>query len=369
MKILYVTTVSSTVNAFLIPHIEQLVKDGHQVDIACASNQPLDPQLEKLACKWNAIDFSRSTLSTNHLRSYQQMRHLFKQEHYDVVHTHTPIASFIVRLASRHLPIKVIYTAHGFHFHSAASRKNQILFHSLEWLAAQWTDLLITINNEDHQNALKLPVRGQVGFTHGIGFRPELAKLPPDFDRQQWRQRYHLNEQDTVLVFAAELSKRKNQAQLIEALPHLDVNVKLLLLGDGPMKQQYETLAKQLNVAQRVIFAGYQSQITPFLALADIAVSSSKQEGLPVNIMEALAFNLPVIASNIRGHQDLIKPEINGFLYKTNDQLVEQINLLSNQPTPFKDADIQELLAQFSLEHVKQELAQLYRQVGITTEP
>ncbi|WP_054726194.1 glycosyltransferase [Paucilactobacillus hokkaidonensis] len=98
MKILYVTTVSSTVNAFLIPHIEQLVKDGHQVDIACASNQPLDPQLEKLACKWNAIDFSRSTLSTNHLRSYQQMRHLFKQEHYDVVHTHTPIASFIVRL-------------------------------------------------------------------------------------------------------------------------------------------------------------------------------------------------------------------------------------------------------------------------------
>lgn len=367
MKILYVTTVSSTINAFLIPHIEQLVNDGHQVDLACADNQPLDARLAKLGCHWWPIDFSRATMSAQHLHSYRQLRQLLHREKYDVVHTHTPIASFIVRLASHHLPIKVIYTAHGFHFHQAASHKNRLLFYSLERLAARWTDLLITINAEDHGNALKLPVRGQVGFTHGIGFKPDLATLPADFDRKKWRQRYQLDATDTVLVFVAELSKRKNQAQLILALPRLAADIKLLLVGDGPMQSAYKALAQQKKVADRVIFAGYQTHIAPFLAMADMAVSSSKQEGLPVNIMEALAADLPVIATDIRGHQDLIQSGTNGFLYQTSAELITQINFLRHQPVPFEAATVQTMLAKFSLHQVKKELAQLYQQAGITS--
>lgn len=367
MKILFVTTVSSTINAFLVPHIEELVRAGHHVDVACANNQPLDSQLTGLDCRWHPIDFSRSAVSAKHTHSYLQTRRLLKQGKYDVVHTHTPIASFIVRLASHGLPVKVVYTAHGFHFHKAASYKSRLLFYTMERLAARWTDLLITINNEDHDNASKLPVRGQVGFTHGIGFQPSLTKLPADFDRQAWRQRYQIKETDQVLVFAAELSGRKNQSQLIKILPRLNQSIKLLLLGDGPLKRQYADLVRQLGVSERVIFTGYQTNITPFLAMADIAVSSSKQEGLPVNIMEALAFNLPVVASDIRGHQDLIEPGTNGFLYQTEDQLIAQIHLITLQPALFDKTVVQEMLDQFSLNQVKQELTQLYQQVGITT--
>lgn len=121
MKILYVTTVTSTINAFLVPHIEQLVQEGHQVDVASAENQPLNPQLDQLGCQFYPIDFTRSALSLQHTRSYRQIRQLIKKRGYDVVHTHTPIASFIVRAASRDLAVKVVYTAHGFHFHQAAS--------------------------------------------------------------------------------------------------------------------------------------------------------------------------------------------------------------------------------------------------------
>lgn len=365
MKILYVTTVTSTINAFLVPHIEQLVQEGHQVDVASAENQPLNPQLDQLGCQFYPIDFTRSALSLQHTRSYRQIRRLIKERGYDVVHTHTPIASFIVRAASRDLAVKVVYTAHGFHFHQAASRKNRMLYYSMERLAARWTDLLITINDEDYRNSQRLPVRGHVGFTHGIGFRPGVNQLAEDFDRETWRECYGYHERDTVLVYAAELSARKNQSRLIAVLPQLRESVKLLLLGDGPQRQDDELLAHQLGVSNRVTFAGYQTDITPFLAMADIAVSSSRQEGLPVNIMEALAFNLPVVATDIRGHQDLIKSGVNGFLYQTDDQLVTQIHLLLNQPAPFDPQAVQQLLANFSLERVQQELQQLYLQVGI----
>lgn len=365
MKVLYVTTVSSTINAFLVPHIEQLVADGHQVDVACATNQPLNPRLAELGCQFWPISFDRNTLSTQHVQAYRQIRRLMLDQQYDVVHTHTPIASFIVRLAGRQLPHRVVYTAHGFHFHQSASRKNWLLFYPLERLAARWTDLLITINEEDHQNAQKLPLRGYAEYTHGIGFKENVGNISAHFNRQQFRQKYGISPNDQVLVYAAELSDRKQQTRLLSVLPQLADNVKLLLLGDGPLRQKYETLAQQLGVGDRVIFAGYQSTIAPFLAIADIAVSSSKQEGLPVNIMEALATDLPVIATDIRGHRDLISPGVNGFLFETDDQLITQIKLVMQNPHMFDEERVQQLLSPFSLNRVKGEVRQLYRHLEI----
>lgn len=362
MKILYVTTVSSTINAFLVPHIEALVRDGHRVDVACAENQPLDPAITALGCHWYPIEFTRQMASMQHSRSYRQLRQLLKTGQYDVVHTHTPIASLIVRLASRGLRVKVVYTAHGFHFHSRASKSKWALFYSLEWLMARRTDLLITMNDEDYKNAHRLPLRGQVGFTHGIGYQ---QATPSTGDAQALREQYELKPGDVVLIFPAELSHRKNQAQLIRAMTQLPRHFKLLLLGDGPLRDEYETQVRQTGVSDQVIFTGFQKDVAAFLAVADIAVSSSRQEGLPVNIMEALSLNLPVVASDIRGHADLIEPGTNGYLYRTTDELVHQIQAVAADLHQFDPVQVQALLAPFSLPNVQAELAGLYRQLGV----
>src|SRR5690554_6012945 len=133
MKILYVTTISNTVNAFLIPHIRYLIEQGHQVDVAFQINQKVNPEIEELGCKVFNIEFNRSPFNWKNIYAYKRLKRLIKREQYQIVHTHTPVASACVRLACRRMSeIKVIYTAHGFHFYNGAPLGNWIIYYPIE---------------------------------------------------------------------------------------------------------------------------------------------------------------------------------------------------------------------------------------------
>ena len=149
MKILYVSTVSGTINSFLIPHIEMLLKLGHQVDIACNVRREISSSLFEKGCRVYNISFSRSPINKTNLKAYKTLKKLVQNEKYDLVHTHTPVASAITRLVCKNIKgTKVFYTAHGFHFHKGAPLKNWLIYYPLEKWLAKYTDTLITINKE-----------------------------------------------------------------------------------------------------------------------------------------------------------------------------------------------------------------------------
>ena len=153
MRILYVTTISLTMNCFFKPHLQMLVEQGHQVDIACNySELPLAEQFHQLGCGIFQIDFSRSPLSGQNVKAYRQLKALVAKGNYDLVHCHTPNAAAVTRLVCRPLRkrgLKVYYTAHGFHFYKGAPLLNWLMFYPVERLCARWTDVLITVNRED----------------------------------------------------------------------------------------------------------------------------------------------------------------------------------------------------------------------------
>ncbi|HFI0258783.1 TPA: glycosyltransferase, partial [Streptococcus suis] len=151
MKILYVTTISNTLNSFLVPHIDELKKAGHTVDIACKLEQPLSQELINNTREFFELQFNRSLIKNDFVALIQQVRQLVRQEEYDIVHTHTPIASAVVRLACRGLEnTKVFYTAHGFHFLKGGPLLNWLLYYPIEKILSRYTDTLITINIEDY---------------------------------------------------------------------------------------------------------------------------------------------------------------------------------------------------------------------------
>src|SRR5690554_6752283 len=113
MKILYVTTISNTVNAFLIPHIRMLVEQGYKVDVAFKIEREVRPEIYKMGCKVYDLAFHRSPFSMDNYRAYKDLKHIILNEKYDLVHTHTPVASVCARLACRKVEnIKVFYTVH-----------------------------------------------------------------------------------------------------------------------------------------------------------------------------------------------------------------------------------------------------------------
>lgn len=116
-----------------------------------------------------------------------------------------------------------------------------------------------------------------------------------------------------VLLYAAEFSQRKSQATLLRAMPLLPERVVLALPGQGALLDECRRLAEALGLGDRVLFPGYCADMAPWYVLADCAVSASRSEGLPFNIMEAMHASLPVVATAVKGHTDLVTPGQTGF--------------------------------------------------------
>ncbi len=311
MKILYVTTISLTMNSFFKPHIEMLVNEGHHVDLACNYRDlALDTLYATLGCDSFQIDFSRSPLSPNNIKAYSQLSEVIKKGKYDIVHCHTPNASVITRLVCKRLRkrsgLKVFYTAHGFHFYKGAPMLNWLIYYPIEKICSRYTDKLITINGEDYELANNKFRAKEVCYVPGVGI--DLSKFANvQVDKKSKRREIGVPEEAIVLISVGELNENKNHQLIIRAVASLgDPNVHYVIAGLGDKKDYLLQLSKELGVAEQVHLLGYREDIPELNYASDIFCFPSIREGLPVALIEAMSCGLPVLCSRIRGNTDLI---------------------------------------------------------------
>lgn len=370
VKVLFVSTISDTVNAFLIPHIKLLVQQGNEVGIACNNSNEISPELIEIGCKTHLVEFQRVPLRKENIKAYKQIGKVVANENYEVVHVHTPIASFLTRLACRHMKdIKMLYTAHGFHFFKGAPKINWAIYAPLEKIAARWTDCVITMNLEDYYSAMKLKVRNSDSLyrVHGVGIN--LQRFAPQSEEQKnhIRKAYNYKVDDFIIIYVGELSYRKHQDLLINSIRLVGKkfsNIKLLLVGDGGYKDKYESLVTELGVEEKVEFLGYRKDIHNLMMLSDVSVSSSRQEGLPVNVMEAMATGLPLIVTNCRGNRDLVRSGENGIIVDVDDveafaRAIEKLYSSKELRERFSIKN-KELIQLYSLPNVMKEMKDIY---------
>lgn len=317
MKILYVTTISLTMNTFFKPHIEMLVSGGHRVDIACNDHDlPLDPFYGKLGCRFHPISFSRSPLSPDNLRAWGQLKAVIRQGGYDVVHCHTPNASVITRLVCRKFRkggLKVFYTAHGFHFYKGAPLLNWLAYYPVEKLCSRFTDKLITINREDCQLATNRFHAGSVHHVPGVGIDLSQYKNA-SIDRKEKRREIGVPENAFLLLSVGELNKNKNHQIIIRAMARLDrPDVHYAIAGTGPEQENLLKLARELGISDQVHLLGYRRDIPALNRAADVFCFPSHREGLGLAAIEAMACGLPLLTSNIHGINDYSQDGVTGF--------------------------------------------------------
>lgn len=324
MKILYVATVSGTINAFLMPHIRMLVDLGHTVDIACHVTAPMDKRAYEYGCGMHEISFSRSPFHLTNYKAYKELKSIIEREEYDIVHTHTPVASAIVRLVcKRNRKIKVFYTAHGFHFFKNASLKNWLIYYPLEKWLSNYTDTLITINEEDYIRAKKKKFKAKnITLINGVGIDLSEFKPQTQVKKMSLREQYGYEQDDFIIIYVGELSYRKHQGLIINVASRLRDRVpslKVLIVGSGELEHEYKEQVKRMKLEKQVKFLGFRKDVVELMNLADIGVSTSKQEGLPVNIMEAMATGLPLVVTDCRGNRDLVTNNQNGYIVGLDD--------------------------------------------------
>ena len=328
-KVLF-TSHTANFQKFNRPFMQMLREQGYEVHYASMGEEQIED-----CDKQFVVPFTRSPFTLSNVRAYRQLKEIVDHEQYDLIHTHTPVGGVVTRLAARQARqrgTRVIYTAHGFHFFTGAPLLNWLVYYPIERLMAHYTDVLITINAEDYARANR-HFATNVVYVPGVGvdsgrFIPKLTTG----EKHALRRSLGLKQSDFVMVYLAELSKRKNQLWLLAALrPLLEASteVHLLLAGQDSLHGQIERYLARYCLAGHVHLLGYRNDVHQLLQIADLSVSSSKQEGLPVHLMEAMFAGLPIVTTRCRGTTELVKDNKNGFVTGFDKQVflqrVEQI--------------------------------------------
>ena len=322
-KVLLVATVQSHIGQFHKPLMRLLKEKGWEIHVAARDNLAEKNGLElEYPDRVFNIPFQRSPLDYRNLRAYRELKELLKAEHYDVIHCNTPVGGMLARLAARRCRrqgTKVFYTAHGFHFYKGAPKKNWLLYYPLEKWMSRYTDKLITITEEDYALAKKR-FHCPVFHIHGVGANSR--KYYPLTPAEQEEQKIALGLEGRVIVIVGELLPNKNQKTAILAMKKVVERIRdacLLVAGNGPEKERLVQLAAEQGLSERVRFLGYTTQLQKYLQVCDLEVACSYREGLPLNVIEAMLCGKPVVASNNRGHRELVHDGQNGYLVDADD--------------------------------------------------
>lgn len=276
------------------------------------------------------INFARNPLAfTKHFAAYREMKAILKNNHYDLIHTHTPVGSVITRLAAnkyRKQGTKVIYTAHGFHFYKGAPFKNWLLWYPIEKVLAKKCDLLITINDEDYALAERR-FKTNIVKINGVGLDTNKfdSKLTAK-EKSALRKTLGIRENDYVIIFNGEFNPDKNHRFLLMSLLPLlreEPNIKILLIGKGSLLEGTKGLSQKLGIKKQVIFTGYRQDIPNLLQIGDLYISPSVREGLVVSVLEAIYCGLPVLLFDNRGHRQILGNKT-ANLFRTEEELLEK---------------------------------------------
>ncbi len=373
MKLLYILNVANQVNNFSYAAMLAAKELGIEFWIAgkwgYASAAQREADAEKYGIHIVQLDLDRSPYSMRNRVAYKQLCDLIRKEHIDAIHCNTPVGGMLGRLAGKKCKVKkVIYQAHGFHFYKGAPRKNWLVYYPIEKWLARYTDALITINHEDFELAkakLKLRKKGKVYYVPGVGIDVS-AYATEESVRSRKRAETGLSGTEIVLISMGDLIPRKNYDTAIRAIAAAEnPALQYLICGKGPEEDNLKALAERLGVAGQIHFLGFRSDIKELLAAADIFLFTTRQEGLPRSMMEAMASGLPCVASRIRGNTDLLESTDGGFLCDADDaaDFADKIKRLAADPALRAEMGAQNrmTLQKFSTAAAKDALEAIYK--------
>jgi glycosyltransferase involved in cell wall biosynthesis len=303
----------------------------------------------------------------NILIAYKRVNKYIKDLKIDYIHCNTPIGGFLGRVCGKRCKVKrIIYTAHGFHFYKGAPLLNWLVFYPIERFLARWTDVLLTINEEDYIRAKGFSLRGEgkVFKIPGVGIDiSQINEIPSN--KTKLINELGLDENSIIITSVGELNRNKNNIVVLKTLAKLNnARIHYVICGVGPKKAHLLSMAREIGVEESVHFMGFRTDVIEILKSSDIYILPSIREGLPRSLMEAMACGLPCIVSRIRGNVDLIHHGEGGFLVEPNDiegfaLSIGMILQKLSSNTMFNEFN-RERVVEFSNDTVKSKLFEIY---------
>jgi glycosyltransferase involved in cell wall biosynthesis len=334
MKIVHVIARLNVGGAAL--HVLQLAREqarrGHDVLVVAGTLAAGEESMEYVAddlgvqvLKLPALQRELSVEADS--TAMRELREIIRARRPDVLHTHTAKAGATGRIAAflsgSARPRAVVHTYHGHVLSGYFSRRWEHVFRRIEGVLALTSGALIAVSDEVRDDL--------VGF--GVARPERFVVVPYGFDLPAWsdaddaarariRKELGLGADTFAIGWAGRLTAIKRPLDLVRTLRAVvdsGVDAVLVLVGDGELRGDTEALARELGVAGRTRFAGFQQRIREWYAAVDVSLLTSANEGTPVVAIESLAAGRPVVATRAGGTGTVVRDGESGYLLEIGD--------------------------------------------------
>ena len=295
-------------------------KDENYENILIVS-EDYQNQLERFKTYTNNIyivPMVREVEAKKDVKAIIKVRKILKQIKPDIVYLHSSKAGAIGRIAlAFNFRIKILYNAHGWYFNAQISDKKKKIFALIEKILAIKTDKIINISKSEYDSALKYkiaPEKKMCIIENGIDFTKFQNN---DKYREETRKHYLIGDNEIVIGVVGRLTEQKDSMTMIKAFELINKeknNTRLMYVGSGELEEDVRQYAKEHNILDKVIITGWVDNVEKYIPAFDIAVLPSKWEGFGLVLIEYMACNKPIIATNVGGIKDIIENEVNGIL-------------------------------------------------------
>ncbi len=345
LKMLQMCAVGFTVEKLLLPLIDETNRT-YDVTTVC-SRDNISDKLKNKGYNIHNIDIDRKISLFKNIRTVLRLYKYMKDQKFDIVHVHTPIAGILGRIAAKMAGIPVvIYTAHGFYFHDNMGSLKKNIFIAVEKLGGRLSDYIFTQSAEDYLTAVdKNIIDKSKILTIGNGVDIERFSIGK-YDEEklhELRSSLNIDKNDLVVTIIGRVVREKGYLEWVRAAKEVTgryKNVKFMAVGgtlesdrDGA-KNELDAFIKENGLEQKVIFTGNRSDIPELLAITDIFTLPSYREGMPRSLIEAMCMSKPAVATNIRGCREEVEEGVTGFLIPVGDHksLAEKIMFYVENP-------------------------------------
>jgi len=352
----------SGVQNVMLQILEAIEADGYEIKVATAPGGELVEVVENHG--WKHIPIPSLVREINPVKDFQAFRELakiLKEEKVDILHTHSSKTGLLGRAVGKlcKLPT-IIHTVHGYPFHKYQNPLLYGFYLLAEWWAGHYCDYLVSVNREDAELAkrvLRIPISK-------IKYIPNGA-IPH-------KQRKILTSDEIVIGTMSRFWKQKNMINsvkvAIKACRHRS-ELKFIFVGDGQDLAVCQELVENAGFEERIILPGWSLDKEKWLNQFDIFLLYSWWEGLPLSILEAMSYGLPIIASEIKGNRELVDTG-NGYLVNPDDNS-KLLNLLLNLPNLKEDliakgeGSYNKVVQNYSLDYFNDRYRALYREIKV----
>ncbi|NCS36437.1 MAG: glycosyltransferase family 4 protein [Microcystis aeruginosa G11-01] len=305
-------------------------------------------------------------------QSFGNIYKLLKSQKFDIIHTHGGTAGFWGRLVAASLQNKpkIIHTYHGLHYLNTTQTKSPqqtiktAIFQKIDQLLLRITDQIICVCHSDYQKAIAAKVASPQKTSivyNGI----EIDRYSTPLNKETARKVFNMPPTDFIFGNVGRLHEQKGHKYLLQSFAKVANRSKLLIIGDGDLKDELIKLADDLQINDRVSFLGARSDVYEFLSAIDVFVMPSLWEGQPIALLEALAIGKPCLASFIDGIPEIITDGINGYLVKPKnvEGLTKAMEVMINNPDilqEFSNCGTSRITDKFLAEHMAKAIESIY---------